>query len=274
MYTRHVAIVVALVAFAATLCAHDLFIRPDAFFVAAHTRVVIPVLNGTFSTTENAVARDRLADLSVVGPFGRRPVPTTMWTDVDPQSTVTVQTEDDGTYVVGAAIKPRILALAGAEFNAYLKDEGIDYILRARRASGTLGQPSKERYAKFPKALVQVGEATSNDYATVLGYEAEIVPMANPYALTVGDLLPVQCLVQGKPLANYVVFAGGRRESGTERLAVQRLTTDAQGVARVRVSAAGAWYVKFVHMQAVEAPDANYESRWATLTFGVRARRR
>jgi len=65
-----------------------------------------------------------------------------------------------------------MLALSAAEFNACLKDEGIDDILLVRREGGTLGTPSRERYAKFPKSLLQVGETTSNDYATALGYEA------------------------------------------------------------------------------------------------------
>jgi uncharacterized GH25 family protein len=73
----------------------------------------------------------------------------------------------------------------------------------------------------------------------VLGYEAEIVPMTNPYALTVGGILPVRCFVLGKPLVNAVVFAGGRGVNGAVRLATQRLTTDGQGVVRVRLSAAG-----------------------------------
>ena len=38
----------------------------------------------------------------------------------------------------------------------------------------------------------------------------------------------------------------------------------------MKLAAAGDYYVKFVHMQEVDGPDANYESRWATLTFGVR----
>ena len=49
--------------------------------------------------------------------------------------------------------------------------------------------------------------------------------MANPYALPVGGILPVRCLVQGKPLANAVVFAGERGVNGEVRLATQRLTT-------------------------------------------------
>jgi hypothetical protein len=89
--------------------------------------------------------------------------------------------------------------------------------------------------------------------------------------------LPVRCLVQGTPLANAMIFADGRSVNGTGRFATERLTTDGQGLARIRLSAAWSWYVTFAHMHAVdapEAPDANYEAWRATLAFGVRAGRR
>jgi hypothetical protein len=252
------------------LAAHDLFLRADTFRVPPQAVVIVPVLNGTFSTSENAVARDRLADLCVVGPFGKKALDVAAWGEKDPQSTVRIETQGPGTYVLGAAIKPKMLELKGREFNAYLKDEGIDLVLARRKQQGRLEEPSRERYAKYPKLLLQVGDATSAEYGTVLGYEAEIVPLANPYALKAGDVLRVRCLVLGKPLPNYVVFAGGRRQASDKRLDAQRLMTDAEGVAAVKLAAAGDYYVKFVHMQEVEGPEANYESRWATLTFGVR----
>lgn len=40
----------------------DLFLRPHAFHLAPGATVTIPVLKGTFSRSENAVAGDRLAD--------------------------------------------------------------------------------------------------------------------------------------------------------------------------------------------------------------------
>lgn len=95
------------------------------------------------------------------------------------------------------------------------------------------------------------------------------MPLANPYALRVGDTLSVRCVVDGAPVPGQVVFAGGRTPSGA-RLAMQRLVADEQGRVQVRLTSAGAWYVKFVHMREVAEPDANYESRWSTLTFGVR----
>jgi uncharacterized GH25 family protein len=256
----------------AELAAHDLFFRPDAFRVPPQATVIVPVLNGTFSTSENAVARDRLADISLVGPFGRRSVETAAWSEKDPRSDVRFDTGAPGTYVLGAAIKPKVLELPGKEFNAYLKEEGIDRILASRKEQGRLQEPSKERYAKFPKTLIQVGEARSGDFAAVLGYEAEIVPLDNPYSLKPGATLRVRCLLLGKPLPNYVVRAGGRRAASEKRLDAQRLMTDAEGVVVVKLTAAGDYYVTFVHMREVEGPEANYESRWATLTFAVAAK--
>jgi hypothetical protein len=59
-------------------------------------------------------------------------------------------------------------------------------------------------------------------------------------------------------------------EHRPQSLAAQRLLTDGDGVAVVKLAAAGRYYVKFVHMEEVDGADANYESRWATLTFEVR----
>ena len=46
--------------------------------------------------------------------------------------------------------------------------------------------------------------------------------------------------------------------------------TDADGVARFVLDSPGKWYVKFINMVPVSAPDLDYESKWATLTFQIR----
>jgi uncharacterized GH25 family protein len=249
--------------------AHDLFFRAKDSVLAPRSEVVVDVLSGTFSTSENAIERSRLADLSLVTPGGRVALDLEGWTEKEPKSTVRLKTGDAGTYVLGAAVKPRMLSLPGPEFNAYLKDEGLGDAVARRSAQGRLDEPSRERYSKFLKALLQVGDAPGESFATVLGYAAEIVPESNPYALKPGDTLTVRCLVDGKPWAGKVVFAGGRRGSTTQRIAAQRLVTDEQGRARVRLTDAGAWYVKFVALTEVAGPEANYESKWSTLTFAV-----
>ena len=60
-----------LVVLATTLLAHDLFIKLDTYFLTPGAAVQVPVLNGTFSSSENAIDRGRIADLSLVTPAGR-----------------------------------------------------------------------------------------------------------------------------------------------------------------------------------------------------------
>lgn len=50
--------------------AHDLFLKFTSYFLQPNTRVSVSLLNGTFTQSENAVARDRMA--------GRNPVTSTM----------------------------------------------------------------------------------------------------------------------------------------------------------------------------------------------------
>lgn len=268
---RLIVVSLALVVAAASLAAHDLFFRLDSYFVAPGASVVVPVLSGTFSRSENAIARDRLADLSLVSPSGARtPLDRASWTERDPRSDVSFTVGEAGTWALGVALHPRVLSLKGPEFNAYLREEGIDSVLARRRAAGRLDEPSRERYSKFVKALFQVGDPPSQSHTTALGYDAEIVPLENPYAKRSGDTLRLRCLVKGRPLVGSAAFAGGRKAGGDARIAVQRLTTGEDGVVEVRLTDAGTWYVKFVHMEEVDEPDANYVSRWATLSFGVR----
>lgn len=254
------------------LAAHDLFLKPDNFFVAPGGTVGVRVLNGTFSKSENAVARDRLRDLSLVTPDGVTHPDTSAWDDRSDTTTsvLHVRVGPSGTYVIGASVRPRELELAAKDFNAYLASDGVPDVLEARRRNDELGAAARERYSKHVKAIVQVGERRTAGYETALGYPAELIPLDNPYALKPGGTLRVRALVEGEPVANQLVIAGGRTPSGG-RITQRSVRTDSAGIATVRVSSRGAWYVKFIHMERASADTTiDYESKWATLTFGMR----
>jgi len=246
--------------------AHDLFLKLDSYFLQPHARVRVTVLNGTFTKSEGYVSPDRLADVSVVAGTRTRLRAADVWSrGRGPDSTLSVLSlalGDAGTYVVGVSVRPRELELAAADFNAYLKEDGLPDILEARRAANELGKGARERYSKHVKAVFQVGDTHTLDYAFVLGYPAEIVPLGNPYDAN-RTSLRVRCLVDGKPAANQVVLWGG---PGAER----ETRTDAEGVAEVTLDAVGRWYVKFVHMERANRAGLDYESKWATLTFETR----
>ena len=259
-----------LLATAGTLAAHDLFLRLDSYFLAPGATITARVLNGTFSTSENSVARDRVRDLAVVGPTGRGEVDTTAWAAEGDTSVLTVRTQESGTYVLGASLLPRELRLEAKDFNAYLASDGVPDVLAARGRSKELGRAARERYSKHVKALVQVGDRRTDGYETALGYPAELVPLDNPYALRPGGVLRVRAVVEGRPVANQLVQAGGRTTAGG-RIAQRSVRTDGGGVARIRLATRGTWYVKFIHMERAAGDSTiDYESKWATLTFGVR----
>jgi hypothetical protein len=256
---------------AGTLAAHDLFLRAESYFVPPNGTVRLQVLNGTFSKSENAVSKDRLVDLSIVNPSGvATPLDRAAWAEAGEMSVVTVPTAESGTYLIGASLLPREITLVAKDFNEYLATDGLPDVLAARRKSGEIDRPARERYSKHVKALVQVGATRTGGYGAELGYPAELVPLNNPYSLKVGGTLRVRAVVGGDPVANQVVIAGGRTSSGS-RIAQRSVRTNGDGVASIRISSRGVWYVKFINMARATADTTiDYESKWATLTFGVR----
>ncbi|HEU4748829.1 MAG TPA: DUF4198 domain-containing protein [Gemmatimonadaceae bacterium] len=256
---------------AGSLAAHDLFLRAESYFIAPETTVRIDVLNGTFSKSEDAVTPDRLRDLTIVGATGiTSPLDRAAWTATGDTSIINVPVGPPGTYVIGASLLHREIALEARDFNTYLATDGLPDVLAARRKSGELNRPARERYSKHVKALVQVGAARTSGYGAELGYPAELVPLNNPYTLRVGENLRLRAVVEGEAVPNQLLIAGGRTSSGA-RIAQRSVRTNRDGEASVRIGSRGVWYVKFIHMERAGADTTiDYESKWATLTFGVR----
>ena len=259
-----------LLATTSLLLAHDLFLKLENYFVPPRTAVRIAVLNGSFTASEGPVAPDRLRDLSVVGSAGggRVALPRDAWRSSGDTTWLTLTTGAPGTYVVGASLLPREIALAAKDFNAYLEEDGIPDVLAARTRDGELTKDARERYQKHVKAIFQVGDLRTRAFETVLGYPAEIVPLTNPYFTIVGDTLAVRCLLDGRPVAQQLVIAGGHQ--GATPIPEVRARSDTQGVARFVIRTPGKWYIKFIRMTPVQGDSVNYESKWATLTFQVR----
>jgi hypothetical protein len=254
------------------LAANDLFLRPDSFFAAPGATITIRVLNGAFTKSENAVGNDRLQDLTVVGPDGVTHPDVAAWDDDSDTTTsfLDLRVGASGTYLIGASVRPRDLVVEAKDFDAYLAANSIPDVLAARRKNKEFTAPVRERYSKHVKTIVQVGDRRTDTYRTDLGYPAELVPLENPYRLRPGGTLRVRALVDGGAVANQLVIAGGQTPSGSQ-ITPRFMRTDRAGIVRVWLSSRGAWYVRFIHMERATADTTiDYESKWATLTFGVR----
>jgi len=258
------------------LSAHDMFLRLDSFFLEPDSEATVSLLNGTFVNSENAITRDRMIDVSIVGPDTEvvHPDPA-QWRDEDNTAKLDFNTGEAGTYTIGVSTAPNMIELTAEEFNDYLLHDGVLDILELRKNEKDLDEPARERYAKHVKAIVQVGEEHSYGYDARLGHPVELVPLQNPYDLRASDTLQVLFLKDGEPMAGQIIYAsyvGFERKAfqpNNQREAVQT-TTDINGVARIRLDEPGHWYVRLIHMVKVDEPDADYVSNWATLTFEVR----
>ena len=264
---RTIAIVGGAVFAVSVLSAHDLFIKMDNYFVATNSTIRIPVINGTFAGSEGSITPDRLLDLSLVTPSGRQHLDTTAWSVGDDISYLDVRTGASGTYVVGVSTKTSEIGMASEDFHSYLEHDGIPDVLEARKLSGASGEVW-ERYAKHVKAVFQVGDTRTDGFDIVLGYPAEIVVLNNPYDLQVGGEIRVRCLVDGKPVVNQYVLAGGEYD-GTP-IDERSARTDHYGEATFTLDAVGKWYVRFINMTESDDSEIDYRSKWATVTFEIR----
>lgn len=169
-------------------------------------------------------------------------------------------------YVVAVETEPKLITLEADKFNDYLVSDGLAHIYRLRRKEGTLDHPGRERYSKSPKAIVQVGTGAGGDPCRVVGLPLEIVPLRNPFALKVGDTLPVRVLFRDEPLADanlgWDVPGDGDAPLGTVR-------TDARGEALVPIAQLGLTTIRLTHMTSPKTADYEWESFWTTLTFRI-----
>jgi len=164
------------------------------------------------------------------------------------------------------------IELPAAQFDAYLKDEGLDAPLATRRAARAKG-PGRERYRRCPKAWLTGDDATRA--TRPLGLPLEIVPLTAPGA---DPKLQVMVLMEGRPLANALVkawrapldarFAAPDPETRDSTGVIAKVRTDQNGRATVPVAARGEWLLSCVHMAPCSEQDqAEWESTWASLTF-------
>ncbi len=265
----------ALLLVVGSLYAHDMFLKLSTYFLAPHTETSIALYNGTFDKSENVITRDRMLDVSMVGPGDSVIHPDTAdWWEKDNITWLDFKTGDAGTYVLGVSTASRIIDLSAKDFNNYLSHDGVLDVLAARKKDGTLDEDASERYSKHVKAIYQVGDKRTATYQHRLGYPIEIVPLQNPYDLGVGDTFEALVLRDGEPVVNQLVYAShagfhGHSEDGSHAEAV-KTRTDREGVARFELMTAGQWYVRLIHMVESDEKGVDYESNWATVTFEIR----
>lgn len=269
MIRKAIIAALAIVIIAVAVHAHDLFLKLDSYFLTPDSKATVSVMNGTFQESDAAVARDRIVNLSLLGPgLSASSSDSVVWRAEEKKSVMEFRTGAPGTYVIGISTKTRENTRTGAEFNKFLEEDGMPDVLAARKKNNELDKGATQRYSKYVRAVFQVGDALSDDYKRSLNHPIELIPQKNPYSLKPGDTIPVLCLLNGRPLSNQFVTAGWEPKDGKLNLVSAR--TDEKGIADFKLAAPGKWFVKTINMEKVTEPGLDYESKWATLTFEIK----
>ena len=163
-------------------------------------------------------------------------------------------------------------AFSTEKFLEYLAHDDLD--LGEFRARIGRKPEEDERYARFLKSLVQVGQVADGDlHERVLGQKIEILLRQNPYRLDAGDDLEVQILFDGEPLRDKIVAAFNRDADGD--ISNFKARTDENGIARFTLQRTGAWLVRLVHMLPCverfenDCADVDWESYWTSFSFSL-----
>ncbi len=284
-------------------CSHDMFLKLDTYFLASNSQASLKLFNGTFEKSENVITRDRMIDVSLLNNSKVTKLDSTNWTEKDSATILHFNTGDEGTYVVGVSTKARNIELEAASFNSYLEHDGVLDMIKWREENNAKDEDAIEKYSKHVKTIFQVGETKTKDWATVLGYPIEFVPMSNPYELHSGHALDFKLLFKGKPLANQLVYSSSKaplgghthvheehessghshNDSGSHshedspedakedhtHSKENQWRTNSEGIVSINLNSEGIWYLRTIHMELSKEQGLTHESNWATITFEV-----
>ena len=249
--------------------AHEYWFETDNFFLKVNERADIRLFLGEALRKPEErpyqAAKTALFEMhSTAGKFDMRPL-------AEDEATPFLKFSSDrqGTYLLTLERNWSYLKLDAAKFDEYLREDGMEYIIDERKRLGESAKEGSERYSRYIKTLIQVGENRTGTAKTRVGSKIEIVPLDNPYTRKPGDNLRFQVYFDGVPLADKTIFADNR---DGDVFSTQKLKTDKNGKIIVKLDRKGLWLIRLVYMQRCtkNCNEADWESFWAALSFGLK----
>lgn len=249
---------------ASSAAAHEYWIEPEAFHVKPGAKVALALLVGQNFKGER---QPYIAETSerFVAVDGNGPRPIRAVSGDDPAGSVTIA--DPGLTVIGYHSRKYPLRFDTlAEFERYLRLEGLDRLLDAARKRHTAKGLIFEQYERCAKTLLAGPDISNAPPDRTLGLPLELLAETNPYRLGPDRKLRVRLLYRSQPLAGALVKAFNRTDPSPPLEA----RTDADGRATFTLARPGAWLVSTVHMTPAPLLSSDdWQSWWASVTFEI-----
>lgn len=262
MKSRAALILLIALCFARDCAAHAFWVQPVDFWLNPYAALSWTLEVGdALSRQPSPIPPDRITRFEAIGPSGAaQDLRGGAIRLAQPGAYVMVLETDNHAYSHQSAMR----------FNDYLEAEGLTPALDYRARTYRMHVDGFERYSRAAKSIVAVGPRNRQATAAItrpLGLRLEIVPEINPYVTPRPLQFPVRVLYGGKPLAGALV----KLMSLDQELTVtDQQRTNGAGVASFAMPAGGSWLINVIWtMPLTNASDADYETTFSSLTFGV-----
>ncbi len=247
--------------------AHDKWIEAEPFHLAAPGKIKLYLVTGEGLREAELLPlrrRGAVARLALHGPSNRRDLLPALREDQEPILVLDEGKVPAGTSVVQLDTAPVDIELPAGKFESYLFSERLFDVLAHRAQKGAEDAPGRERYSRYLKAILQVGDRLDKGALKPLGQDLEIVPLQHPYGAP--GTLTVQVLFRGKPLPGRALGCANRYRG---LLSGKTVRTDSSGKASFALGRSGDWLLSLVHMEASKEEGVDWRSYWASLSFSL-----
>lgn len=252
--------------FSVNVSAHEYWFEPETFFLQPNEQTTVHLYVGDGLVKDKEERAFQLAKTTMFQLFSAAQTFDLKTSLVDETTPVyNFAPKTPGNYLLGMERNWSYIKIEPKKFTDYLREDGMDYIIKEREKLGEQQKEGRERYSRFIKSLLQVGERRDDVYQKRLGLKLEILPLENPYQKKIGDKLKFQVFFDGQPLAGKTVFADNRQSE------TQKMTTDKNGKITMKIDRSGLWLVRLVYMQRCQKDcnEADWESFWGAFSFGA-----
>ncbi len=240
------------------ICWHDLWLEASDYSFRDSGSVTVRVGSGVpFAKSEPVSSEARFASRMTIDAAGVRM--TTAPTRIEGDYRCYDVDIMSASSVVALTTHPRTIELSAGSFRDYVNHDVDPAIWQRRDAAGLTSGSVQERYRKFAKLLVRVGDS-DEAWSIPTGLTLEIVPVAPG---SDDQRFSAAVLFEGAPVAGARVglFTHGRAGR------IDRYT-DAGGVVQFRLEP-GVHCLRYTHMKPANEPGLDYESWWASLVFKI-----
>ena len=243
--------------------AHEFWLTVEKFAVQVGEKIAISFLVGEDFAGENW--KGKMASFYIYNSKGKISI-AELFPEKEGEKTE-LSFKEEGTHLLAFNSQNKFIELEPDKFLAYLKEDGLEEIIKLREERKETSKKGRELYQRCAKTLVQVGNKTDETFKIKVGHTLEIIPQQNPYNLQDKAQLQFKVIFKKKPLANQVVKVWRKHEG--KLLLKTDIKTDHKGMISIALEKQGNYMISTVKMIAHnKSSEADWQSYWASFVFG------